>query len=481
MPWSLVALMAWFLFSGCGPTRPDRSFVAPEVTLEPNAPPDDAPSVVRLHVTGLVAEPSAIALFEGELTSYATEKIRDGLVPSTLSSRQIPTVSWDAAPGEIVVAPLRVLEPGTAVSVTASGNGLLGTLRVRETLPEHLVERVYPPPGTGSRRWVFCGSPAALTETLVALDPTNEMATITTGADGSGAALGQCIHLDSAESPLGLGESLPPLGVGGTSFEPVSGTFEPAGGAADPVICSSAEVAFGPGCATVGDDRLVIRSPLDPLVWAVEVGRVSVVTPTRGGERLVVKGLVAGRDNAVRGSATDATGREMPIDVVVRAGAPRPHVVINEVLANPLGPEPDQEWVEIVNDGSSAADLVGFRLGDAGADLELPPATLAPGQIALIVTDAFDARSSADVPPVPGTLLLRINRLGQSGISNAGEVLSIHAPDGSVVSEFPAIPSPKGGLSMVRARPWDLDEDRSAFGVSAAPGASPGGENSLAK
>ena len=34
-----------------------------------------------------------------------------------------------------------------------------------------------------------------------------------------------------------------------------------------------------------------------------------------------------------------------------------PHVVINEVLANPVGGEPAQEWVELYNDGRAPAVL----------------------------------------------------------------------------------------------------------------------------
>src|SRR5690606_16286033 len=40
--------------------------------------------------------------------------------------------------------------------------------------------------------------------------------------------------------------------------------------------------------------------------------------------------------------------------------------VLNEVLANPNGPEPQQEWVEIVNTGNRAGTLSGYRLKDSG-------------------------------------------------------------------------------------------------------------------
>ena len=61
--------------------------------------------------------------------------------------------------------------------------------------------------------------------------------------------------------------------------------------------------------------------------------------------------------------------------------APMPHLVINEVLANPIGPEPHQEWVELYNDGAVAAELADFALCDIGGEAWLPEAVLEPGPV----------------------------------------------------------------------------------------------------
>ena len=76
-------------------------------------------------------------------------------------------------------------------------------------------------------------------------------------------------------------------------------------------------------------------------------------------------------------------------------------------------------------DGHAPADLEGYSLLDGGGTTPLPTATLLPGRFALIVNEAFMDSGGVDVPPAPGTLLLRVPHLGKNGLSNAGEPLTI--------------------------------------------------------
>jgi len=94
-----------------------------------------------------------------------------------------------------------------------------------------------------------------------------------------------------------------------------------------------------------------------------------------------------------------------------------PPLAITEVLANPLGPEPAQEWVELRNLGSDPVATDGLSLADSrGADT-LPAATLDPGAYALVVPSAYDPGNGADPPPRAGTPLLRVDsRLGADGL-----------------------------------------------------------------
>src|SRR5581483_4159874 len=173
----------------------------------------------------------------------------------------------------------------------------------------------------------------------------------------------------------------------------------------------------------------------------------------------------------------DLAGNEMPFAVQVTTLPAQPHLVVNEVLANPNGPDRTSEWVELFNDGTTDVDVTGWSLEDAARGSLLPRGTLPPGGYALVVQQGYDAASRADVPPASGTLILRVPELGGAGLSNNGEALRLRDAAGAVVSQFPALAATKPGVSMARREPRAADDDPTAFGPSAAPGASPGAAN----
>jgi hypothetical protein len=106
-----------------------------------------------------------------------------------------------------------------------------------------------------------------------------------------------------------------------------------------------------------------------------------------------------------------------------------PPLVITEVLANPAGPEPGQEFVELRNVGDSDQSLAGLRLEDSKGGDVLPEATLAAGAYALIVPSTYDPGSPREVPPRAGTLMVPVDtRLGSDGLSNSGEVVRLRMP-----------------------------------------------------
>ncbi|HVU49202.1 MAG TPA: hypothetical protein VHL80_00860 [Polyangia bacterium] len=113
-----------------------------------------------------------------------------------------------------------------------------------------------------------------------------------------------------------------------------------------------------------------------------------------------------------------------------------PPLAITEVLANPLGPEPAQEWVELRNLGGDPVATEGLSIADSrGADA-LPAVTLDAGAYALVVTSAYDPGNGADPPPRTGTPLLRVDsRIGADGLSNGGEVVRLLRGD-AVVSSY---------------------------------------------
>lgn len=137
-----------------------------------------------------------------------------------------------------------------------------------------------------------------------------------------------------------------------------------------------------------------------------EVG-VPVAVPLRGYLTVSVSDLAGNRAN--------------PFVVTVEAHGPR-SVIISEVLSNPAGPEPSQEFVELFNAGLDPVDLTGWRLddGDDGSGVaRLPGATLAPGGFAVLVGSAYSSALVSDPAPAPDALLIRLDStVGGRGLSN---------------------------------------------------------------
>jgi hypothetical protein len=239
----------------------------------------------------------------------------------------------------------------------------------------------------------------------------------------------------------GAGRALPPGLIG---------SFDTAAAADDtpPVISSVAIETAGPCLA-------VTFSTDEPATGAVVLAAGGIEATSAAG---------AGRtsfDVAVPvGSLPPASPATVVVRAVDRAGnatesaplawqtpAALPPLAITEVLANPLGPEPAQEWVELRNLGSDAVATEGLSLADSrGADA-LPATTLDGGAYALVVTSAYDPGNGADPPPRAGTPLLRVDsRLGADGLSNGGEVVRLLLGD-AVVSSY-------GGWVDVSSSTW---------------------------
>jgi hypothetical protein len=202
------------------------------------------------------------------------------------------------------------------------------------------------------------------------------------------------------------------------------------------------------------------------LLWAVAGAGTDTVVATGPGDPFLIVGLPPSSPVALDVAAVDAGGRVARASFWAITLPPRPHVVINEALAWPLGPSPDQEWVEIVNDGPAPASLGGYLLLVGSGATPLPVATLKPGAFALVVDDSYLAAGGPDVEPAPGTLLLRVPHLGKKGLSHTGVALTLLDGDGNTVSSFPAKPKPKQGSSVARKVPSAPDALASSFALA---------------
>src|SRR5690606_26325014 len=110
--------------------------------------------------------------------------------------------------------------------------------------------------------------------------------------------------------------------------------------ALEPVSCTENELSFGPACLTVDDDRVLVRPPYWGSLWALQAGDASLVHVAFEGTRFLFRPLPPASTVALRGTAIDAAGRLIEMEQELETLAPRAHLVLNEVMAAPLGPEP---------------------------------------------------------------------------------------------------------------------------------------------
>lgn len=495
---------------GCGGLPPPAASdgPAPTVRLEPAADRTAVPRVLRLEISGPKAdELFDVRLFAGELSSSQLRRFMSGDPPASLLERQVPCARY-IHKNVLVVAPLSELSPATEYRLVSRSHGLLNAFEVAPDASPAL-ERIFPPVDSeiklvldefapygdqesGSDEAedtlvyaVYCG-PKKPTQTMLSgaevageaeLCPAALSATVSAGVGTDALDAERCLTL-SARGAKAAPFAVPPPSVGGKWLDPapleLTGQEPPKS-----VACSTNSYNLGPGCVRVMDDRLIIEPAPSSWLWefaANELRFWGVTVPDQG---LSLRGLTPGVEYSLSGRAVDPFGNAVPVQATLTTLDQGEHVVINEVYPDPIGPEPAQEWVELVNDGISSVDLGGYILEDSGGSTVLPQANLAPGQFAVVVRVDFEP--TLDLAPAIDSIVVQVSEIGQGGLSNSGEQLELFTPDGQLASEFPMLPKPKEGISVARRTPQTLDDDPNGFSLHAEPGASPGAPNQLAE
>jgi hypothetical protein len=485
----ILPLFGCALLGGCPepPDPPQRSADAgpeagPKVVVEPEATLEAAPAVLRLRVSvpaGGVESPERLRLFSGSLSSYHLGRIRAQALPATLLDREVPAVTWSEASGrQLVVAPSRPLVPGDTYSLASPGLGLVAVLSVASDEATPFLSRAWPPRelGHGVERAIFCGDAGAAFEAaLVRFDPLALPAAIATSL-GDHPSIPGCLQLRALERPPDEALLVPPLRVGGVALDPAPFHVVSLPPLAS-LVCAPEELPLGPSCATVEDDRLILRGLDVPTFWMLEAEALSLALPVGPNARVVVRGLVPDSVFELSVTVLDAAGRATKDRAALDTRSVQARVVINEVLADAIGPEPAQEWIELVNDGRTAVDLDRWTLEDVGGSVSLPAYRLEPGAFVLVVSEGFSGKSAWDIAPEPDTAVVAVHELGKNGLANSGEPLLLRSPEGAIASRFPGMPKPRPGVSVARTAPWALDDDPASFSLHGAPGASPGAPN----
>jgi hypothetical protein len=166
-----------------------------------------------------------------------------------------------------------------------------------------------------------------------------------------------------------------------------------------------------------------------------------------------------------------------------------PHLLLSEILADPAGvADPDGEWLEVYNAGSSTANLSGFKIGDeetrgGGEGMQSFPgeASLPAGQAVVIAHRASVFLNAYGYPPdyelidslpsVPDMLNYSEWASGAVNFANSGDEALLLGPADQVVDALsygsstvifnPPAPAASEGYSLERMPAWQ-DSDSAA-------------------
>lgn len=477
---ALVALVSASL--GCrarlpapAPTSGEAERDAGALEVLPARPLDELATVTRFR--WVTSEPvdaplPTVVLVEGSLTDAERRKLDEGSLTKALEARAIaltvvrelvePAPTGGEPRSAVLVQPRAPLAVGAHTLFAA---GLERPLVVAPRASDRVLARVFPEEA-GLPLSVFCADePLTFLERDLSLGQ---------GARGVVRSLGDaCVELSVEASGATL--VLPPVSLEHDAdtllFDPrpLSPLGEPPAAPGAPGACAGA--TLGPLCVRVQDDRLGLAT-LDgaPRFVSFEVSgddQASGALVIDAGETL--RGLAPSSSYVLSLAVLGADGARDEGALSLVTEPPRARPALSEVLANPVGKEPREEWIELYDDGLAAVELEGWVLREPGGDVVLPAHVLEPGAFVLVVRDDFVGDGLFDVAPALGVPLLRVPTLGGNGLSNAGEPLVLVDPSGLVVSRVPAIATPHAGRSLCRRWPFGLDDDSEGAFVEAAP------------
>ncbi len=253
--------------------------------------------------------------------------------------------------------------------------------------------------------------------------------------------------------------------------------------------CAATETTIGSACVSAGPYGFGLRLwASEPVVATVRVEPPGVTArseESRLEHHLVVSPLSPATDYELSVRVTDGAGltaEEGPNGA--RTGPLTTPIVINEVLHDPLGTEPHQEFVELLNIGMEAVSIDGWTLEDeGGADALVLAAPVPADTLVVIVPAEYQPGAGGDPVPGPGAVIVRLEgAIGAQGLRNSGESLLIRDAEGEVVSRFSMLMSPPGaGISIERVDGYAPDGDPANWRANASESSTPGRVNSVAE
>ena len=126
--------------------------------------------------------------------------------------------------------------------------------------------------------------------------------------------------------------------------------------------------------------------------------------------------------------------------------APLPPLHISEVLADPLGAEDRQEYVELNNASDGTVVARGLRLGPSATHANLlPELRVAAHARLLLVPSGYDATAPSEpTPPAGAPRVYLAEPLTGNGLNNRGEAIGLWDASGALISQSPAVMAGEG-------------------------------------
>ncbi len=426
-----------------------------------------APRIGSLELRGISLSAEDVWLVQGKLNQKALAGVFARNPAESVVKRRVPAFVR-AFEDNLLVRPTVRLEPAELYSVVALGTGLLTVIETRgdqARIFSRLGAAVLPRGGIATYCVMEGGAPlaGALDERLESEDCETPLGGPVRAQPGVGTLrifADSCVQLLLPE-----GEEdyfLPPRKVFGIELDPAPIALAGSGSAALNTFACGEEA-----CLVVRGS--VLESTVSPDLGFIEAhAEGNVLRAFAQNAPLRLGPLEPDLEYAAR-AVFEWGGTIFEASSLQSSGPGAAVFVLNEVLANPNGPEPQQEWVEIVNTGNRAASLSHYRLKDSGGETVLPDVSLGPGEFGVVARADWTPDPRMDAVPVATAVRIVVDQIGRGGLRNDGEMLELLDPDGLSVSLVPALAT-KPGKSVARTGPLAPDLPESFVLEEPTPG-----------
>lgn len=436
--------------------------------------------VVRLRVQGLSElSPEQLWVVRGELSSVSLNRFRRGDPPQKLIRQRLPTWSWREG-AELFLSVGEVLESGERLHLLAERRGVLAELKIAAELPPLLRRQ-----GQGSvaadGQLIYCSESEETEEqravlTSWALSQTKWSA----GWATTGLLKERCVSVQGVQEAEQWW--FPPQELREWVWEPTPVFVQSQARPSEPSWCNSSVLSVKEQLGSCGSvQRGAWELVLNEGIYLLRLRNVSdeeeqlLTFEVNESDRVHAQPVLPNKEyqwtlwGLHQGELSEWSGG-------FHSGLGSARLVLHEVMVNPRGPEPQAEWIEILNVGSAPAQLDKYTLWDEEQGAPLPPVTLHPGEFGLIVREDF-VLAEGEVLPPPETVPVRVKQIGKNGLKNSGEEISLRDAEGRILSRVPALRTPEG-VSLARLHPWAPDQADS-FRAHGGQGASPGAPNAF--